>query len=415
MPKPTVASTDKKVGTAGRRGDDVRSDLWVSVERRDKGGIELELRSRVESYYGDSIREQAASILNTLGLEHAQVEIEDQGALPFVIAARVEAAAVDAGIAEGADATPKRSIEPPPASSRDRMRRSRLYVPGNEPKYFINAGLHQPDGIILDLEDSVHAEHKPAARLLVRNALATVDLGGAERMVRINQLPLGLDDLRAVVQQQPDMILIPKVEQAEQVREAAAVVDEVLDNAGIDRPLWLMPILESALGIENALEIACASERVAALTIGLEDYAADIGVPRTAEGDESDYARRRLVNAARAAGVQAIDSVYGQVDDLDGLHSWGKRSKGQGFVGMGCVHPRQILPIHDSFNPTQAQIQRAQRIVAAFEKAQAAGLGVVSLGSKMIAPPVIKQSQQLVAQARAAGLLAETSEGDSTP
>jgi len=414
MPKPTVVSSGKKVGTAGRRGDDVRSDLWVSVEPRDQGGIELKLKSRVESYYGDSIREQARSMLTALGLEHAHVEIEDQGALPFVIAARVEAAALRAGVAACAATPPKREIELPPPSPRDRVRRSRLYVPGNEPKYFINAGLHEPDGIILDLEDSVHADHKDAARVLVRNALAAVDLGRAERMVRINQLPLGLEDLRAVVRRQPDLILIPKVEHAVQVREAASVVDEILADAKLDRPLWLMPILESALGIEHAFEIAQASDRVVALTIGLEDYAADIGVPRTGSGDESDYARRRLVNAARAAGVQAIDSVYGQVDDLDGLRRWGERSKGQGFVGMGCLHPRQILPIHESFNPTQTQIQRAQRIVAAFETAQAAGLGVVSLGSKMIDPPVIKQSQQLVAQARAAGLLPETPEGDST-
>jgi citrate lyase subunit beta/citryl-CoA lyase len=175
-----------------------------------------------------------------------------------------------------------------------------------------------------------------------------------------------------------------------------------------------MPILESALGIENALEIARASKRVVALTIGLEDYAADLGVPKSAAGDESLWARRRMVNAARAAGVQAIDSVYGQVDDAEGLRSWALRSRALGFEGMGCVHPRQIPILHEAFNPAPAEIERARRIVDAFERAQAAGLGVVSLGSKMIDPPVLEQAQRVVARARALGLLDPSpSEGET--
>ena len=159
------------------------------------------------------------------------------------------------------------------------------------------------------------------------------------------------------------------------------------------------------MGVENAFAIAGASPRVAAVTIGLEDYAADLGVPKSDHGDESTWARRRLVNAARAAGVQAIESVYGKVDDLDGLRAWAEGSHGLGFVGMGCVHPRQIRVIHDVFRPTDAQIDRALAIVAAHEQAAAAGLGVVSLGSKMIDPPVVKQAQRLVERARQAGLL----------
>jgi citrate lyase subunit beta/citryl-CoA lyase len=221
-------------------------------------------------------------------------------------------------------------------------------------------------------------------------------------------------DLRAVVREQPDLILVPKVEQAEEVRAVEKEIDALLASTGVDRPIWLMPILESALGIENSFEIAAASKRVAAVTLGLEDYAADLGVPRTSEGDESSYARRRVVNAARAAGVQAIDSVYGQVDDLDGLRRWGDRARGMGFVGMGCLHPRQIAPIHETFNPTAAQIEKALRIVDAFAQAQKAGLGVVSLGSKMIDPPVIKQAERLVTQARQLGLLPATAAGEPT-
>jgi citrate lyase subunit beta/citryl-CoA lyase len=372
-------------GIAGRKGDDVRSDAWVAVELRDSGGIQVELASRVEPYYGRSIREQAAGLLASAGVRDARVEIADSGALPFVLAARIGAALGRAGL----EAPPVNGDAAPRAvPARFRPRRSRLYLPGNEPKFFINAGLHEPDAVILDLEDSVHADEKDAARLLVRNALRAVDFRGAERMVRINQLPLGLEDLAAVLGERPDLILIPKVETADQVREVALTLDAA--GSGLPTP-WLMPILESALGIENAFDIARASERIVALTL--------------AEGDESAYARARVVNAARAAGVQPIDSVYGQVDDLDGLARWGERSRRMGYVGMGCLHPRQIAVIHRAYAPTAAEIDRALRIVAASAEASAKGLAVVSLGSKMIDPPVIEQARRVVEQAQAQGLL----------
>ncbi len=388
---------------AGRRGEGIRSDVWAAVEPRQRGGIELSVESRVEAYYGEAIRDQVAVLLKTLGVEHAGVQIEDRGALPFVLAARIETACRRAGVGVEGDGRPEVSAPRPHPSARDRLRRSRLYLPGNEPKFFLNAGLYEPDAIILDLEDSVHPAEKDAARLLVRNALRTVDFKLSERMVRINQLPLGLDDLDAIVPEAPDLILIPKVETADQVREVDERISGLLDPK--DRPLWLMPILESALGIENSFQIARASERVVALTIGLEDYAADIGVPPSADGVESMYARKRLVNAARAAGVQAIDSVYGQVDDLDGLREWGVRARQLGYEGMGCVHPRQIRVIHDAFAPSEPEIEKAQRIVEAFETAQADGLGVVSLGSKMIDPPVVQQALRVVERARQAGLI----------
>jgi citrate lyase subunit beta / citryl-CoA lyase len=144
---------------------------------------------------------------------------------------------------------------------------------------------------------------------------------------------------------------------------------------------------------------------VVALTIGLEDYTADVGVVKTREGAESLWARLRLVNAARAAGVQAIDSVYGDVQDDDGLRAWCGAARAMGFTGMGCVHPRQIRIIHEAFRPAADELEKANRIVAAFEDAQARGLGVVSLGSKMIDPPVVLRARRLVEHARALGLL----------
>jgi citrate lyase subunit beta/citryl-CoA lyase len=340
----------------------------------------------------------------------SHVVVDDKGALPFVIAARVEAAARRAGV-EGS-APPARSAPTGKPSPRDRLRRSRLYLPGSQPKLFTNAGLHRPDAVILDLEDSVHPAEKDTARLLVRNALGALDFRGAERMVRINQLPLGLEDLDEIVPQRPDLILIPKVERPDQVEEVYARLSDRASGPESDRPIWLMPIIESALGVENAFAIASAADTVVALTIGLEDYTADIGVPRSSEGTESAYARARLVNAAHAAGVQAIDSVFSDVADMDGLLAWARASRALGFEGMGCIHPRQIQPIHVGFSPTDEELDKALRIVAAFEEAQSKGLGVVSLGTKMIDPPVVLRARRVVDQARAAGLMADETGGD---
>ena len=416
-------------GHAGRRGSDVRSDCWISVEASGEAGIQLQVASKVAALFGRSIRETVEGALEALGAEGVRVRLEDQGALPWVLQARVEAAyrrflasqgsEGDPGSSTGAsgspsfvDARPRRTapLPPPKGSPRDRLRRSRLYLPGNEPKFMVNAGLHGPDGVILDLEDSVHPDEKDAARLLVRNALRCVDFGGAERMVRINQLPLGLEDLDAVVPEAPEVILIPKAETREQVLEVADRVMALRHEEGIASPVWLMPILESGLGVENAFSIASASEAVVALTIGLEDYTADLGVVKTPDGQETAWARSRLVNAARAAGVQAIDSVYGDVADEAGLLAWGRRARGMGFVGMGCIHPRQIRVIHEGFAPTQPELEKALKIVAAFENAQAAGLGVVSLGTKMIDRPVVLRAQKLVERAREAGMIPEESD-----
>ena len=398
----TATMQSMKAAEAGHWGKDVRSDLHVAFEPRDSGGIEIVLESRVSLYHGDAIRSQVQNVLRNLGVEHALVTIHDEGALPFVISARVETAVKRAGLGEDRRSLPV-SIPLPAPSARDRLRRSRLYLPGTEPKYFINAGLHEPDAIILDLEDSVHYAEKDAARILVRNSLRAVDFGSCERMVRINQLPLGLKDLSEIIPEAPDLILIPKVETAEQVKQVAMTIVDLKSRHNLHRPTWIMPILESALGIENAFQIARACPTVCALTLGLEDYTADLGVAKTPEGRESLYARMRVVNAAKAAGIQAIDSVFGDVGDPDSLRRWAENSRALGFEGMGCIHPSQIRVIHDAFAPSDTEIAKALKIVAAFEDAQQSGLGVVSLGSKMIDPPVVERAKQLVARAKQMG------------
>jgi citrate lyase subunit beta/citryl-CoA lyase len=411
----TMSAKDKRrkrpgagaTASAGRSGEGVRSDLRVSVTLRDAGGVDVAIQSKVRAYYGESIRGTVETVLGDFGVEHATVEVDDQGALPYVVAARVEAALRRIGLTGRSLPDPSEARAAGP-TAKDRLRRSRLYLPGDEPKYAVNAGIHHPDGAILDLEDSVHPDEKDAARFLVRNALRCVDFMGAERMVRINQLPLGFEDLEEIVPESPDLILIPKVERPEQVTEVAARIRQIAKSGGNGRRVWLMPILESALGVERAFEIAGADDSVVALTIGLEDYTADLGVRKTKEGGESLFARQRLVNAARAAGVQAIDSVYGDVGDVDGLRAWGASSRSMGFEGMGCVHPRQIRPIHEAFAPSAAEIDRALTIVAAFEEAKSKGLGVVSLGTRMIDPPVVRRAQRVVDVARRSGLLPQS-------
>ena len=383
--------TMNKKGTAGNHGDRIRSDCRVEVELCDKGGIDILLESKVERMFGPQIRKQTATVLADLGVKDARVSIQDSGALPFVLAARLEAAVkqvkqVDQGHVP--EMIPRNSYE----SQAERSRFSRLYLPGNTPAMMLNAGIHHPDGIILDLEDSVAPERKPEARLLVRNALCQVDFYGCERMVRINQMPAGLEDLEFVVPYGLHLILIPKCESAEQVRKVDARTREILEAAGQDREIFLMPIIESCLGVEKAYEMATASKRVVAMAIGLEDYTADLGVPRTEGGEESLYARTRLVNACKAAGIQPIDSVYSDVGNMEGLLENVRRSRSLGFEGMGCIHPRQVAMIHEGFAPTRDEVEKAERIVEAFEEAKARGLGVVALGTKMIDPPVIKRA-----------------------
>lgn len=260
----------------------------------------------------------------------------------------------------------------------------------------INAGLHSSDGIILDLEDSVAPEKKYESRFLVRNALRQVNFRGAERMVRINQGSPGLTDLQFVVPHNVNLILIPKCENREQVIEVESEIRKIAAGNKISNPVYIMPIIENALGVENAFEIARASKSVVAIAIGLEDYTADLGVPRTAEGNESFYARTRLIVAAKAAGIQPIDSVFSDVADMEALKKNVLTSKALGFEGMGCIHPRQIAVINEGFAPDENEIEKSKKIVIAYEDGRKKGLAVVSLGSKMIDPPVVARALKTI-------------------
>ena len=268
------------VVTAGNKGEKVRSDCFVTLQAEASGGIRIELHSKVEALYGKDIRELAEKVLVHSGFEHASLGIEDSGALPFVIAARIEAAVR----LIKSDATPfffRSWMKTGTRHFVDRFRFTRLYLPGNTPCMMFNAGIHKPDGIILDLEDSVAPQKKAEAQLLVRNALCQVNFYGAESMVRINQVPAGLDDLSYVVPYNVHLILVPKCESADQISLVEKEIGRISRLCGRNEPVFLMPIIESALGVENAFEIAT-PRTIVAMAIGLEDYTADLGTRRTA-------------------------------------------------------------------------------------------------------------------------------------
>lgn len=386
------------IGTTGNKGKTIRSDCFVTLELRESGGIDLQLESKVAVMYGQSIKAQVKELLDYFGINNASIKIEDSGALSLVIAARVEAAI------KKLIQTNKEFLLPilPQngyGTTKERNRFSRLYLPGNTPSLMINAGIHRPDGIILDLEDAVAPDKKDEARFMVRNALRGIDFYGVERMVRINQGERGLVDLEFVVPHNVNLILLPKCEFPDQVKAVNDKIEELRHKHGFTHPVWIMPIIESARGVMNAMAIADAASNVVSLAIGLEDYTADLGTRRTTDGQESFFARSVVVNAARAAGIQPIDSVFSDVGDMEGLKQTVLRSKSMGFDGMGCIHPRQIRVIHENFAPSADEIEKAKKIVAAYHKAIESGLGVVSLGTKMIDPPVVKRALNTISLA----------------
>ncbi len=346
---------------AGNYGGQIRSDCEVVLEKSLSGGIRINLVSKVDVMYGRSIRQLAGEILAFYGFEHVHLYINDSGALPFVIAARLEAA-IKQMIKTDLIYLPDGGSSTFESSLKERFRFSRLYLPGNTPSLMLNAGIHKPNALILDLEDAVAADRKHEARFLVRNALRSLNFFGAEKMVRINQIPLGLVDLEFVVSHGVQLILVPKCESPEQIEMVNNEISKIQERDHRKADIWLMPIIESALGVVKAYDIAASADNIVALAIGLEDYTADLGCKRTVDGSESFYARSAVVNACKAAGIQAIDSVFSDVGDYEGLKQTVKRSKAMGFDGMGCIHPRQIRVIHENYAPDKKEIERAQKL-----------------------------------------------------
>ena len=384
-----------KTGIAGNKGKVIKSDCYVEFVLMPSGGIEIEIKSKVKALFGKAIKALAKKVILHFEIKNAKLLIEDTGAVDFVLAARIEAAIKQTIETDKEFLLPQLESNTN-STSKETFRFSRLYLPGNSPKLMLNAGIHKPNGLILDLEDAVAPTKKFEASFVVRNALRNLNFYGAERMVRINQGQKGIEDLSFVVPHNVNLILIPKAESVEDILNVNNEIERLKKVHNLDYDIWLMPIVESAKGVIKAYEIATATNNIAAMAIGLEDYTADLGTQRTTEGTESFFARSMVVNASRAAGIQPIDSVFSDVGNMLALAENVKKSKGLGFDGMGCIHPRQIEVIHNNFAPGEKEIEKAKKIYLAFKEAEAKGLGVVSLGSKMIDAPVVKRAQNSI-------------------
>ena len=277
--------------------------------------------------------------------------------------------------------------------------RTLLSVPGNRPS-MIQKALNLPaDVIILDLEDSVPLSEKPSARDTVRQSVVQMAQAGQRIFVRINSLASGIahDDLEAIIVPGIGGINQPKPSSAADVKEVAAAIERLESERGIETGhINILPWVETASGILNAYEIASASSRVTGIVFGAEDFALDTGMLRTEEGDELLYPRTMVVIAARAAGISAIDTPYNNFRDREGLVREAKLARRLGFDGKFLIHPDQIEPVNHIFTPTADEIERARAIVAAFEAAEADGIGATSLDGKMIDTPIANQYRRLL-------------------
>lgn len=282
-----------------------------------------------------------------------------------------------------------------------------MFVPGNNPAMMSDAFIYGPDSIMLDLEDSVTMAEKDAARLLVHNALKTIDYGNTEMVVRVNPLntPYGKKDVEAVVKAGVDVIRMPKTETAEEVQELEAEIEKVEKELGCLGRTQIMAAIESTKGIINAYAIATASKRMMGIALGAEDYCANLKTQRTPSGDELLLARETIVVAARAAGIYALDTVYSNLNDMETFRKEVELIKRLGFDGKSIINPRQIEIINEVFTPTEKEIEKAKTIVAAIKEAAAKGSGVIAVNGKMVDKPVVTRAEHTIELALAAGVI----------
>ena len=285
-----------------------------------------------------------------------------------------------------------------------------MFVPGNNPGMMADAHIYGPDSIMLDLEDSVTLAEKDAARLLVYHALQSVDYGNTEMVVRINPLntPFGRKDIEAVVRAGVQVIRMPKTETADEVREVEAEILRVEQRLGCVGRTQIMAAIESALGVVNAYDIATASTRMMGIALGAEDYCANLKTQRTPSGNELQLARQTIVVAARAAGIDALDTVYSNLNDMDTFRAEVEYIKSLGFDGKSIINPRQIEVVNEVFAPKEKDIAKARTILAAIKEAEARGSGVVSVNGKMVDKPVVIRAQRTIDLAIASGIIDET-------
>ncbi len=287
------------------------------------------------------------------------------------------------------------------------MRRSMLFLPGNTPNMLTNGSRLGSDALIFDLEDAVSPAEKDSARVLVRNTLRYMDLGSCEIIVRINSIDTDYwkKDIDAILPYSPALILLPKVNCAQDALIADEYMTEVEQKLGLEAgKVKLMPLIETALGVENAFSIATATKRVAALFLGAEDLTADLRCKRTKGGAEINYARTRLVMAARAANIDVYDTPFTDVNDDEGIRVDAEYAKALGFTGKASISPRHVDVINEVFSPSERDIAYAYEVMEAIRIAKEQGRGVISLHNKMIDAPIVARAQQTIAMAEEMGI-----------
>jgi len=274
-----------------------------------------------------------------------------------------------------------------------------LYIPGNNPAMIQQGGVYGADSILLDLEDAVALNQKDSARILVRNLFKTTNFYNAEVCVRINHLstPFGLEDLKEIVPLQPDAIRYPKTETVEELAKLIQIIEDIENENNLPHnKMTIHAMIETALGVQNVFEIAKFSKRVDALTIGGQDLTADMNIASTKDGSGIDLARKMIVMAAKANGIDAIDTVFVDINDEEGLRQEVEYAKKIGFSGKAVINPRQIEIIHEVYTPKEEEIRKAYRIVKEFNANKAQGIGVFAIDGKMVDAPVVTRAQYVL-------------------
>lgn len=291
----------------------------------------------------------------------------------------------------------------------ERLRRTMMFVPGSNPGMLRDATIYGADSVMFDLEDSVSLQEKDSARLLVHNALKTIDYGNTETVVRINSLDNGgAEDIEAVVLAGVDVIRLPKTDSAQDIINAEAIIERVERENGIEiGRTGMMAAIESATGVLNAREIVHASKRLIGIALGAEDYVTNMKTKRSPDGSELFFARSYILHAAREAGIAALDTVYSDVDNEEGLAHEVEIIKQLGFDGKSVINPRQIPIIHRIYQPTEKEIQQAKEVIWGIREAEARGSGVIAVNGKMVDKPIVERAQRTIALAQAAGLITE--------
>ena len=292
-------------------------------------------------------------------------------------------------------------------ANKKRLRRTMMFLNAQKPGLIKDPYIYKPDSIMLDLEDAVAENQKDAARFSLYHALKEINYRGCERVVRINGLdtPYWEEDIRCAVAGGCDAIRIPKTESALDVQRVEAVVEECEKKYGIpEGHTLIMAAIESARGVMKALDICEASERLFGIALSGGDYTKDLQTHITGTGLELMGARQNMIIAARAAGVQCFDTVYTNLDDMEGFRHDVETIHLMGFDGKSIINPRQINIVHEIFTPTQKDIIFAEKVVKEIDEKKALGIGVFTVDGKMIDIAFYDGAKRTIALAKASGV-----------